>query len=87
MSGLIELGEGVSVDGTLGAWLCLGAKKRHFQSSKYYTPFIRRYLEGTATETPMAEGGMEVLLNKSLERTRDMFIDSNPYVPRPFEPR
>jgi hypothetical protein len=28
-----------------------------------------------------------MLLNKSLERTRDMFIDSNPYVPRPFEPR
>jgi hypothetical protein len=36
--------------------------------------------------TATGPAGVEMLLNKSLERTRDMFIDSNPYVPRPFEP-
>jgi hypothetical protein len=41
----------------------------------------------SGADTGIAVGGVEMLLNKSLERTRDMFIDSNPYVPRPFEPR
>lgn len=30
---------------------------------------------------------IDTLINKSLERTREMFIDTNPFLPRPFEPR
>mmetsp|Transcript_12283 Transcript_12283/g.12683 ORF Transcript_12283/g.12683 Transcript_12283/m.12683 type:complete len:483 (+) Transcript_12283:19-1467(+) len=29
---------------------------------------------------------IDTLINKSLERTREMFIDTNPFLPRPFEP-